>query len=105
VTIFPRFWPLPIRRRWFQRENGTFYRNCPTIMAEQKQAIQACRFILAARLSSEWGQAFRVGLITKDHLDRGDLLVEPLPFREAYPDEPSLWVLDDPAPSEKRKRS
>lgn len=84
------------RRRWFQDKDGTYYRNCPLIMAEQKECPWWRERTWKA-LTSEWEQAFRDGIIRKDRLGRQDELVTAAPFREVYPDKPGLWFLDDPA--------
>lgn len=86
-----------MKRRWFQDKDGTFYRNCPLILGEQKECIgppfRGRRF---RQLQAEWEVAWRDGVIRKAKLGRGDKLVPgPAPFREAYPDNPGLWVLDE----------
>jgi hypothetical protein len=45
-------------------------------------------------LSREWDETWTPGLIRKDKLERGDVVVQGRSFREAYPDRPELWVLD-----------
>lgn len=83
-----------MKRQWFRDTDGTYYRNCPLIMDEWKRAIRLGRFFLASRLGREWDTAFRQGVIRKNALTRGDTVVQPRPFREAYPDRPGLWTLD-----------
>jgi hypothetical protein len=95
---FPPIWPFPHQRRWFQAKDGTFYRNCPLIMQERYQALRWCRFRLASQLREEWAETFRGGVTRKPTLGRNDTFAgEPLSFREAYPDEPGLWMLDAPS--------
>lgn len=86
-----------MKRYWFQAEDGTFFRNLPLIMGEQ----QLCRarpwlWHRLATLDAEWQQAWADGLIRKQALSRGDVLATPAPMREAYPDRPGLWMLDEP---------
>src|SRR6185437_7800203 len=83
------------KRHWFQAKDGTYYRNCPLIRDEQK-ACPWWRWRTWEALTAEWEHAFRIGLIRKDRLSRGDVLSTPAPFREVYPDRPGLWFLDDP---------
>lgn len=44
-------------------------------MDERKRALRRGKFRLEQRLRDEWWQVFRVGLVRKDHLDRGDVVV------------------------------
>ena len=85
-----------MKRSWFQDKDGTYFRNLPLIMAEQKAIIgrlwSGRRY---RQLEAEWQQAWREGVLRKDHLDRGDKLVQMGRFRDVYPDKPGLWVLDD----------
>jgi hypothetical protein len=85
-----------MKRAWFQDNNGTFYRNCPLILAEQERCTRLpWRYRRFWKLNAEWREAFRKGVLRKDRLGRGDVLVQPVPFRKAYPDKPGLWVLDN----------
>ena len=83
-------------RCWFQDKDGTYFRNIPLIMAEQK-AVMYKPWLAGyfRQLTAEWNQAWREGLIRKDSLSPGDVVVEPAPFRVVYPDKPGLWVLDE----------
>jgi len=84
-----------MKRAWFQDEQG-YYRNCPLIMAERRRCLwKPWRYRRLRQLNAEWHEAWRKGLIRKQQLGRGDVLVQPRPFREAYPDRPGLWCLDD----------
>jgi hypothetical protein len=88
-------------RRWFQDRDGTYYRNLPLIMAEQKEVmawppLTPGKYGVLDDLEAEWDVAWAKGLIRKAELDPGDMLVTPAPFREVYPDKPGLWRLDDP---------
>lgn len=85
-----------MKRSWFRDDDGTYYRNCPLIMKERQQAIRSLRLRRARILEAEWREAWRKGLIRKDKLGRGDIEVQRRSFREAYPDRPELWVLDEP---------
>lgn len=90
-------WPLRPRRQWFAAADGTFYRNCPLIMDERKLAARWGRRLLAHRLGEEWNLVFQQGLTRKEKLGRGDVVVPQAAFRDAYPDRPGLWILDDEA--------
>lgn len=81
-----------VRRAWFQDEDGTYFRNCPLIMRERTRAVSPRH---RRALSEEWWQAFREGLIRADTIGRNDVIVKMRSFREAYPDHPGLWRLDD----------
>jgi hypothetical protein len=83
-----------MRRNWFKDEQG-YYRNCPLIMRERQQALQRFRLFRARKLAAEWDMAFRAGLIRSPSIGRRDRVVQPRPFREAYPETPQLWWLDD----------
>jgi hypothetical protein len=80
-----------VKRAWFRDPDGTFYRNCPLIRHERDRAAVPWR---RAALTDEWWETFRKGVQRKAVLDPGDVVAEPAPFREAYPDRPGLWVLD-----------
>ena len=84
-----------MKRAWFRDSNGTYYRNCPLILAEQERCIRwPWRYRLFWQLDAEFRETFRKGVLRKDRLGRGDRLVQQVPFREAYPDKPELWFLD-----------
>lgn len=83
-----------MRRIWFQDADGTYYRNGPLILAEMREAIGHERRF--RKLEAEMAVVRRDGLIRKPALGRGDQLGQPLSMREAYPDKPGLWILDEP---------
>lgn len=90
-----------MKRRWFRAEDGTYCRNCPLILAEIKKAEVSLWFGRRRRLDAlqtERDQAWREGVIRKATLDRGDVVIEPLPMRIAYPQHPILWTLDERRP-------
>jgi hypothetical protein len=82
-----------MKKYWFQDEDGSYYRNGPLILQEMHKAI--CRPFKFASLEREMQQVRRDGLLRKDKLDRGDVVVVMKSFRESYPDKPGLWVLDE----------
>jgi len=84
-----------MKHSWFQDDDGTYYRNVPLIMAEMERCRRRpWRWRLFSALEAEWHQAWRAGLIRKSRLGRGDMLIQPAQFRDAYPDKPALWALD-----------
>lgn len=92
--------PQPPARRWFQSEDGTFYRNCPLIAAERDEvmawpALTPGKYRVLDALAADWSRTFREGAQRKPCLDPGDVVSESVSFREAYPCQPGLWVLDD----------
>lgn len=94
------FWrkPKPLPRYWFQGKDGTYYRNATTISEEMDIIVRKrdARYHKAfLDLTREFDQAHRVGVIRKAELEPGDVLAEPMPFREAYPNHPGLWTLDE----------
>lgn len=87
-------------RQWFRAEDGTFYRNCPLIASERNEvrawpAGTPLKWPVVEELSAEWWRTFRQGVQRKAALDPGDVIAEPGSFREAYPRNPGLWVLDE----------
>lgn len=76
-------------RTWYRKESdGTFFRNCPLIMAEREQALEACNLRATARLADEWDECFREGVITASEIAPGDRWIE-------YDDSPEAnerWV-------------
>lgn len=90
--------PVAHKRAWFKAEDGTFYRNCPLIMAERKRI--GYRPWLSDELADEWGKTFREGVQRKAELGPDDYVVKPASFRDAYPDRPELWGLDMPVSGE-----
>lgn len=84
-----------MRRAWFQDTDGTYRRNCPLIMAEQDQVLNTLLPWRRRALEAEWQQAWRDGVIRTNKIGRRDRIATPAPFREAYPDKPGLWILDE----------
>ena len=85
-----------MKRAWFRGGDGTYYRNIPLILAEQKRCARwPWRFRRFRELDAEFGEAWRKGLIRKPRLGKGDIEVRRSSFREAYPDRPELWKLDE----------
>lgn len=87
-----------MRRAWFQDSDGTYRRNCPLIMAELDRVSSILLPWRYIALNREWWQAYREGVIRADRIGRFDRVAEPAPFREAYPDNPELWILDELIP-------
>jgi len=84
-----------MRRAWFQNADGTYYRNIPLIMAEQDEPLNALLPWRRRVLDAEWRQAWDDGVIRSETIGRRDRVATPAPFREAYPDKPGLWLLDN----------
>jgi hypothetical protein len=92
--------PQPPAPRWFLAEDGTCYRNCPLIEAERGEVMAwplatPGKFTVLGRLEAEWRETFAAGVQRKDVLGPGDVVAVAASFREAYPRNPGLWVLDD----------
>jgi hypothetical protein len=86
-------------RCWFRDGDGTYYRNCPLIAAERREVTAwplttPGKFAVLGRLDAEWHERFAGGVQRKPRLDPGDTVTEATSFREAYPHNPGLWVLD-----------
>jgi hypothetical protein len=86
------------QRRWFQDKDGTYYRNGPLILAEEREWLKLLCTRRVSReldkLHAEFQIVWKDGLIRKPALEPGDRLVQQATFRDAYPDKPGLWVLD-----------
>lgn len=87
-----------IRRTWLQDDDGTYYRNCPTIMQERDRLINVLLPWRCRALEQEWWHAYRVGVIRTKVIGRRDRVVTPSPLRECYPNNPGLWALDEERP-------
>lgn len=88
-----------MRRAWFQNQDadGTYYyRNCPLIEHEQTLTMNTLLPWRRRTLETEWQRAWDNGYIRADQIGRRDQVVKAKPFREAYPDHPGLWILDEP---------
>lgn len=83
-----------MRRRWFRAEDGTYYRNIPLINADLASPINRCLPWRLRALDAEWSRAFSKGSIRASKVRWWDKIETSAPFREAYPDRPGLWVLD-----------
>jgi hypothetical protein len=84
-----------LRRTWFRDADGTYYRNCPLINAEQWRLSSLLLPWRFRALSREWWHVYREGLLRTRTIGRYDRVATPAPFSEAYPDKPGLWLLDD----------
>lgn len=80
-------------RAWFADNDGTYIRNCPVIHGEIGMTHLAPGY--RAMLHDEWKVTFSRGCQRKHTLDPGDVVVTMAPFRDSYPNEPGLWILDD----------
>lgn len=91
----------PPPRCWFRGEDGTCYRNCTLIKAERNEvrhwpAGTPGKWPVHDALADEWWAVFRAGVTRKAILGPGDVEVTAASFREAYPRNPGLWMLDGP---------
>jgi hypothetical protein len=89
-----------VPRHWFADDDGTYYRNCPLIAAERDEVmawplLTPGKFEALDALFAEWEETSEVGVQRKDCLEPGDVVTVPCTFREAYPDNPGLWALDN----------
>jgi hypothetical protein len=88
-------------RHWFEADDGTYFRNCPLIDRERDEVmawplLAPGKFAALDALHAEWRETFAAGMQRKAALDPGDVEAVPGTFREAYPRNPGLWVLDEP---------
>lgn len=93
--------PKRITTWWFQDKDGTYYRNAPLIGRELEE-IAYMPFYKAARyqdqfleLCAEHDEVFSKGIRRAAAIDKGDKVTTPMRMRDAYPNHPGLWVLDD----------
>lgn len=84
-----------MKRRWFQDDDGTFYRNIPLIRGDQDRLINRLLPWRFWTLAAEWRHAWMDGVIETSRIGRRDVIAVPRPFREAYPNHPGLWRLDE----------
>jgi hypothetical protein len=84
-----------MRRSWFQDDDGTYFRNCPLIEGDRKKPINLLLPWRARILTTEWRRTFAEGVMRADRIGRFDRVATMVPFREAYPDHPGLWTLDE----------
>jgi hypothetical protein len=76
----------PAPRTWYRKQSdGTFFRNCPLIMAERDRATDPR---VRDRLSDEWDECFREGVITASEISASDRWIEYDDSREAN----AQWV-------------
>ena len=85
-------------RTWFRDTDGTYFRNCPLIMAERGRLINMLLPWRFLALEREWWHVYREGVFRAKTIGRFDRVATPGLFREAYPDKPGLWVLDESRP-------
>lgn len=73
-------------RTWYRRQSdGTFFRNCPLIMAEQERATDPSA---SARLRDEWGECLREGVSTAGEIEPGDQWID----YDDSPEATARWV-------------
>jgi hypothetical protein len=95
----------PLPRHWLQAEDGTFFRNYPLVRSE-REAVLAWpdgtpgKYAIFQALAGEGHSLLTGGVLRKASLGPGDVAAAPALFRDAYPRNPGLWVLDDAAPSQ-----
>lgn len=82
-----------MKRRWFQADDGRFYRNTPLIL-DELLATPWWRWRKLKALDAECIRSYD-GFEYITELGRGDVLVRPAPMREAYPSRPAFWSLDE----------
>lgn len=82
----PRDGGSPALRTWYRKaSDGTFFRNCPLIMAELEQTTDP---LADALLRVEWGECFLDGVVVATEIGPGDRWIE-------YDDSPEAnarWV-------------
>lgn len=83
------------RRTWLRDADGTYYRNCPTIMQEQDRLINMLLPWRFRALEREWWHVYREGVLRTRAIGRFDRVATPGTARECYPDRPGLWALDE----------
>lgn len=87
--------------KWFRDEDGTYFRNIILIDNERKRALTRPWLWWRIRsLEREWWSVFRQGVRWRTTLRWFDRVVEPQLFREAYPQHPMFWTLDEDWPRE-----
>lgn len=85
-----------MRRRYFKAQSGRFYRNTRLIMSEREIFLNRVLLWRRKKLQQEWNEVFREGVKYVDEIRLRDKVVQRQSFREAYPDNPGLWQLDEP---------
>jgi hypothetical protein len=75
-----------VRRTWYRkRSDGTFFRNLSLIMAERERTINP---LTTARLTNEWDECWRQGLITATAVGRHDRWID----YDDSPEATTRWV-------------
>lgn len=83
-------------KTWFKDRDGTYFRNCGCVERDKRRArLRPWLWWRLPALEREWWSVFREGVTQAEKIGRRDRVAEPRPFREAYPNHPGLWVLDD----------
>lgn len=83
-----------MRRRWFRDRDGTYYRNVPMVLNEL-DTTWPVRLWKRAMLLSELDHIYREGHTRRRTLGWWQVEVQPMTMREAYPDRPIFWTLDE----------
>lgn len=86
-----------MRRRWFQKEDGTYYRNFNLIEQELELPFNRnfpWRWRSLMNEVREVNSSYS-GTITTEKIGRRDEVVEPLSFRVAFPHDPRMWKFDE----------
>jgi hypothetical protein len=88
-----------MKRRWYRAKDGTYYRNSNCVEGDIESLTPwlwlPWNFVRLRRLEDEWWRVFRKGVDRKPTLEPGDIEIQARPFREAYPNHPGLWQLDE----------
>lgn len=84
-----------VGRTWLRDADGTYFRNCPMIMAQQDRLINMLLPWRFRALEREWWHVYREGEFRAKTIGRFDWAADPAPLRECYPDNPGLWALDE----------
>lgn len=90
-----------MRRLWHRADDGTYYRNIPLIRRDLDRPINRLLPWRAWALFREHDRVWSAGPIRADRIGWFDRVATPISFREAYPDHPGLWMLDEPEHKQK----
>ena len=85
-------------RTWLRDADGTYFRNCPMIMAQQDRLINILLPWRFRALEREWWHVYREGVLRSETIGRFDRVATPGRLQDAYPDKPGLWALDYDGP-------
>lgn len=92
-------------RSWFEDRDGTYFRNSNCVDRDMERArLRPWLWWTLPGLRREWWEVFREGVVQTDKIGRFDRVLEPKAFREAYPNHPGLWVLDERDPYRGQRR-